>query len=437
MAIRIGVRREDKSRWERRTPLIPSDMARLAEECNLEFVVQSSDIRIFSDEEYRAVGIRVEESLPSCSIILGVKEIPLELIEPHKTYIFFSHVIKGQRYNMPMLQQLLDLKCQLIDYETFIDQQGRRLIFFGWHAGVAGMIDSLRALGLRLRERGLDTLFATLPQTHHFANLSEARNEFDRLAEAIRKSGIPKELSPLVIGFAGDGNVSRGAQEIFNRLPFEELSAEDLVNRFDDLRGETHRLFKVVFREQDLVEPINENQEFVLQDYYDNPQKYRSRFMTYAHRLTVLLNCIYWDTPYPRILSRVDLRTLFTTPEPPRLQVIGDISCDIEGAIEATVKCTQPDQPVYVYDPETGKTNLGVAGSGIVILAVDNLPCELPRDSSVDFSNVLQKFIPEIGAIDFEIPFEKLELPPEIRRAVIAYHGKLTNTYRYLRQYLG
>jgi alpha-aminoadipic semialdehyde synthase len=185
-----------------------------------------------------------------------------------------------------------------------------------------------------------------------------------------------------------------------------------------------------------MVEPVSPDDRFELQDYYQHPEKYRSRFSTYVPYLTVLVNGIYWESKYPRLVTKRYLRELFGGPTRPRLRVIGDISCDVEGAIECTVRCTEPGDPVYVYNPLTGETADGYAGEGVVVLAVDILPSQLPREASMDFSAVLKRFIPAIAQADYTVPFEELALPPEIKRAVIAYRGELTPDYRYLEQYL-
>jgi len=238
-----------------------------------------------------------------------------------------------------------------------------------------------------------------------------------------------------VVGFAGYGNVSRGAQDIFDLLPHREVAPADLPALFEG-EADPHVLYKVVFKEEHTVEPISPEDQFDLQDYYAHPEKYRSRFATHLPYLTVLVNGIYWEAKYPRLVTRSDLRDLFRGPGRPRLRVIGDISCDIEGAIECTVKCTEPGDPVYVYNPLTGEVTDGYEGEGVVVLAVDILPSELPRESSMDFSAVLREFVPAIARADYTVPFERLDLPPEIKRAVIAYRGELTPGYRYLEQYL-
>jgi alpha-aminoadipic semialdehyde synthase len=199
-----------------------------------------------------------------------------------------------------------------------------------------------------------------------------------------------------------------------------------------------------VFKEEHTVEPISledrpstgSGQRFELQDYYDHPEKYHGTFHKYLPHLTVLVNCVYWEEKYPRLVTKANLKQLYSGKEPPRLRVIGDISCDIEGAIEGTVKSTEPGEPVFVYDPFEDRAIDRVAGRGPVIMAVDILPSELPRDASTYFSGVLMDYIPAIAQADYSVPFEKLELPPEIKRALIVHQGELTPNYRYLEEYV-
>jgi len=185
-----------------------------------------------------------------------------------------------------------------------------------------------------------------------------------------------------------------------------------------------------------MVEPVSLKHSFELQDYYDHPEKYRSKFSSYVPHLTVLMNCIYWEKRYPRLITKEYLKRLFAPGAKPSLRVIGDISCDLEGAIEATVKVTDSGNPIYVFDPLEGKATDGYQGQGPVILAVYNLPCELPRESSAYFSNVLKKYVPEIVGADYTVPFERLRLPESIKNAVIVYRGELTPNYRYLEKFL-
>jgi saccharopine dehydrogenase (NAD+, L-lysine-forming) len=436
MTARIGIRREDKSEWERRVPLIPWDAANLQKEHGVQIIVQPSDIRAFTDEEFAGAGVTVQEDLSTCSTVFGIKEMPKESFQPGKAYVFFAHVIKGQSYNMTMLQRILDQGCTLIDYERVVDDKNRRLIFFGWHAGVAGMINTLWSLGQRLAWKGIPNPFTALAQTRMYHNLADAESALEEVRARIRSDGLPDKVTPLIIGVAGYGNVSQGAQEILDQLPIIEIDPEDVANLAASSDYSRHHLYKVVFKEWHMVEPASPGSAFQLQDYYDHPMKYRGVFERYVPHLTVLANAIFWTSAYPRLVTKGYLRTLFESEDEPRLQVIGDISCDVEGAVECTVKSTEPGDPIYVYDPVTERVRDGYEGPGVLIMAVDILPSELPRESSTDFSRILRPFVPAIAGCDFTAPFEACNLPPEIKRAVIAYQGKLTPDYVYIEEYL-
>ncbi|MGC9334999.1 MAG: hypothetical protein ACP5JJ_12675, partial [Anaerolineae bacterium] len=388
----------------------------------------------FDGSEFTEAGIPVQEDLSPCPVILGIKEIPKDLVEAGKTYMFFAHVIKGQPYNMPMLQRLLDQGCTLIDYERVVDEKNRRLIFFGWHAGVAGMIDTLWALGRRLSWEGIPNPFSALRLTHAYRDLNEARVALTEVKVKIQTEGLPAAVTPLIVGVAGYGNVSRGAQEMLDLLPIIEVEPGEIADLSRDASSR-HHIYKVVFKEEHTVEPTSPGAEFQLQDYYDHPEKYRGVFHQYLPHLTVLVNAIYWTDRYPRLVTREALYALFAEQQP-RLRVIGDVSCDVEGAIECTVKCTEPGDPVFVYDPLAGSVQDGYEGDGVVVMAVDILPSELPREASSNFGDILMPYIPAIARCDYTVPFEDCELPPEIKRAVIAYQGVLTPDYQYIEEHL-
>lgn len=436
MSALIGIRREDKSRWERRVPLTPRKMRELREKYGIEFCVQPSPVRVFRENEFEQAGATVQEDLSPAPIVFAVKEIPAKYFEPGKTYVFFAHVIKGQSYNMPMLKRMMELRCNLIDYEKVADEHGRRLIFFGWHAGVVAMIDSLWALGQRLQWEGVSNPFTGIRNTFTYANLEAARVDVRAAGERIKTEGLPAAITPFVIGVSGYGNVGRGIQEILTDLPTIEVQPADLARVVTDPKALRNVVYRVTFREEHSVEPASPDAQFDLQEYYRHPERYRAVFEQYLPYLTVLMNSNYWESRYPRMVTKERIRKLFSGPKPPRLRVIGDASCDIEGGIECTVKSTEPDAPVYVYDPDTGEVTMGVAGRGPVVLAVDILPSELPREASEYFSDVLEPFIPALAQADFGVSFEKLDLLPEIRRAVILYHGELTPDFKYIEKYL-
>jgi alpha-aminoadipic semialdehyde synthase len=430
----IAVRRESKSPWERRSPVTPALARKLISESGLEILVQPSARRIFPDTEYVRAGARLTGNISEAGIVFGVKEMPLEVFQTDTAYVFFSHVIKGQPYNMPMLAKIMESGSTLIDYETIADDDGQRLIFFGRYAGLAGMIDTLWALGQRLQREGVPTPLTGIDQAISYASLDDAKIAVREAGERIASRGLPDGLPPIVIGVAGYGNVAGGAREILAELPTREIAPDGL--RSLDADPSPHCLYQTTFREEHLVEPVTEGAAFDLQDYYEHPENYRSRFDRYLPRLTALVNCIYWDARYPRLVTVDRLRELFGGSGMPRLRIIGDLSCDIEGAIECTVKSTEPVDPVYVYDPIDGSISSGVDGHGPVILAVEILPSELPREASEEFSKALAQFLPVLAKTDFSLPFDRLDLPPELKRAVIVHRGRLTPDYAYLEEHL-
>ena len=432
----IGIRSEDKNPWERRVPLIPAHARELVKEHGLEIWLQPSSIRVFPDEDYTREGIRVEEDLSPCSIVIALKEIPLHIFQTGKTYLFFSHTVKGQPHNMPMLKRMRGMECTLIDYEKIADERGQRLLFFGREAGLAGMIDTFWALGQRLLQEKIENPFSLIKQAIRYSSLVEAREEIQKVGWRIYQEGIPPSLVPLVCGFAGYGHVSRGAQEIFSLLPYEEIPPEGLSNFFKQKNFSSSRLYKVVFKEQNMVRPASAQESFDLQDYYQNPMKYLPVFESYLEYLAILVNCIYWSPKYPRLVTKKYLKKMYGRNSRPRLLVIGDISCDIDGAIECTVKATNPDNPVFTYDPLEDKAHDGFEGKGPVVISIDNLPAEIALESSTSFSRALKPFIPALAAADFNSDFERLSLPDSVRKAVILHKGKFTPDYTYMEKFL-
>lgn len=425
----IGIRREDKNIWERRVPLIPEHIKKLKDEHDIETIIQPFERRAFADKEYEEAGAIVKEDLSECNTIFAVKEIPIKLLQQDKLYIFFSHTIKGQEYNMPLLQKIMDLNCTLIDYEVIKDDKGRRLVFFGKYAGLAGMIDALHGYGLRLKELGYKTPLLEIKPAYEYHNVDEAKKHIAEIGEEIRANGLPKDKAPYVFGFMGYGNVSNGAQDMFDVLPHKEIAPEDLKN-LDDKSNNI--FYKVVFKEEHMVEPKNPADTFELYDYFNHPHKYKSKFEEYIPYLSLIVNAIYWTEDSPRFLTK----EYFKSVKDRKLDVVCDITCDINGAVEFTVKSTESDNPAYVYNPEDDSITDGYTGEGILDIAVDNLPTELPRNSSIEFSNSLNRFVPGIVNADLTKSFDKVDFPPEIKRAVIVYNGKLTENFRYLEEFL-
>jgi alpha-aminoadipic semialdehyde synthase len=412
--IDIGIRREDKNRWERRAPLTPEHVHELVYERGLSVAVQPSPLRIFSDEEYRQGGAALEEDLSNCRVMLGVKEVPPRLLLPAKPYLFFSHVVKGQLSNMPLLRRILELRCTLMDYEMILNRYGKRLIFFGRHAGYAGMVDALWALGQRMLAEGFETSLAVVRPAHTYRSVDEAADFLAAtVGRRIRQEGLKPALHPLVVGFTGGGNVSQGAQEILDRLPTVEVHPEDLPSLASASGLSRKAVYKVLFRRDDRID-----------------------FARHLPHLTVLLNGIYWQPGQDQLVTRENLQELWSDSARPRLRLLADVSCDVDGSIEATVRVTSPDDPIYVYDPYTGTTTSGVKGRGPVVLAVDNLPAEFPRDASEHFGDSLYPFLTELVAADFTVEFEHLALPAAVLGAVVAHGGELAPRYRHLEESL-
>jgi len=428
---RVGIRREDKNQWEARVPLTPQQVKGLIDKGSFEFTVQASEIRAFRNQEYEAVGAQIAEDLSHCDLVIGIKEMPVSIFTPEGKYLFFSHTIKGQPYNMGMLKTIMQRGSTLLDYERIVDEQNRRLIAFGPYAGLAGMIDSLWSLGQRLHAEGLTTPLEKIRQANRYASYEEAVGTIRSVGEEISRNGLPSECTPLVIGFAGYGKVSQGAQKVLLNLPVVEISPDQLLALKD---GAANCIYKVVFKEEHTVTHLA-GQPFELQHYYKNPSEYVGDFEKYLPKLSILMNCVYWEKRYPRIVTKDALARLYRSASP-KLKVIGDISCDVNGSVECTSHCTDSGQPTYLYDTVTGEEHNALVGNGPLILAIDNLPAELASDSSREFGGILMNMLPEFTRADFTLPLADLDLPYHLKKAIIVYKGELTPDYMYLREHL-
>jgi saccharopine dehydrogenase (NAD+, L-lysine-forming) len=430
----VGIRLEDKNVWERRVPLTPDHVAALIERHDIDFVVQPFSRRAFPDADYVTAGAAVRTDLGDCKPILCVKEIPIGQVSPAGVYLCFSHTTKGQAYNMPLLRRFLDLNCTLIDYEHVVDRYGRRLIFFGRHAGYAGMLDALWALGKRLAAEGIRTPLERVRLAHEYPSLDEATRHMSRIGEQIRHDGLPQQLRPLVCGFTGSGNVRQGALEIIQRLPTIDVVPAELDRLMRDDRRPLNVLYTLrLGRSERYVR--REGGSFDNREFFLHPERYQSGAPRWLDHLTLLIHGAYWYPPQPRIVTLDDLGWLWQN-GPPRLRVIADISCDIDGAIESTVKATSPGDPVYVYDLDQDRAVDGIAGRGPVMMTVDNLPCQLPVESSQHFGDALARFVPALDGCDWNRGVERLNLPEAVRRAIVTHRGELTAGFAHLRQFL-
>lgn len=434
MEKKLGIRREDKNKWERRVPIIPEDLKELRDRHGIDAVVQPSDLRVYPDESFRQNGAVVDENLSGVNTIFAVKEIPTRLLEERKTYIYFSHTIKGQPYNMDMLKRLMELNCNLIDYERIVNEKNQRLIFFGAHAGYSGIIETLFAFARKMALKGIDSPLAQIKQAYEYESLEDAKTRIGHIGRMISDNGMPREMCPLIVGFAGYGNVSRGAQEIFDILPVKTISPDEITDIRSRPDVDTRHLYKVVLKEHDMVAPLSGT--FDLQTYYDHPETYTSVVEKHLPGLDILVNCIYWTEKYPRLVSKAYLKNQYVAGSPFNLSVIGDISCDIEGSVEITKDATMPDNACFTYSPGSDDFEDGIVKDGITVMAIDNLPCEFPKESSMFFSNVLKTFADDIVTADFSQSFDKLALPYPIKKALILHNGQFTPDYTYMKNYL-
>jgi len=430
----IGIRREDKNEWERRVPLTPGAVKLLKQKYGIRTVIQPSERRVFTDTEYLNAGAEINESLAEADTVFAVKEIPISLLEEGKTYVFFSHTVKGQPYNMDLLRAMIDKRVNLIDYERVVDEKNKRLIFFGKYAGLAGMVETLYGLGQKLMLQGFDTPLMKIKQAFEYGSVEEAKEHIRGIGKEIADNGFPSGLAPFVFAFAGYGNVSRGAQEIFDQLPFKAVSVDVLDLNYENFAADNYVFYKVILKEEDLVKRKTGN--FDLNEYSAHPEEYVSRFQEYAENIKVLVNCIYWTEKYPRLLTRDYLRAQGALLKYPNLRVIGDISCDIDGSVEITHKVTMPDNPFFTYRGAEDSFEDGVHAEGVSVMAVDNLPCEFPRESSEAFSEVLLEFVKGIAEADFSNDYDTLNLPEPARRALILHGGGFTDDYRYMKSFV-
>ena len=337
---------------------------------------------------------------------------------------------------MPMLKRMMELKCNLLDYERVVNEKNQRLIFFGRYAGLAGMIETLYAFGQKLALQGYSTPLERIKQAYRYSSIEEAKIEIQEIGEEINEKGLPDELCPLVVGFSGYGHVSIGAQEMFQCLPYKTISAPILTEMYENFTSDNYNFYKVIFNEEDMVRPKNSGDRFELQDYYTHPEKYESQFENYIPYLSILVNGIFWTEKYPRFVTKEYLKNQTILSSNLNLRVIGDISCDIDGSIEITNRATKPDNPTYTYYAAEDRYEDGTQRNGVTVMAVDNLPCEFPRESSEAFSAVLKNFVSNLATENYNVSFDNIKLPDPLRRAMVLHRGELTPNYFYMKEFI-
>ncbi|CAF3408833.1 unnamed protein product [Rotaria sp. Silwood1] len=440
----LGIRREDQSPWERRAPLAPEQVRELVKDHNIKVLIQASNRRAFPISSYVDAGAIVQEDLSEASAIIGVKQVPVDLLLPNKIYAMFSHTHKAQTDNMPLLDACLEKNITLIDYEKFVDEKGIRLVAFGKYAGVVGMINMLHGLGLRLLGLGHHTPFMHIGPVHNYRNSEHARMAIRDAGYAIALGHMPKSIGPIIIIFTGAGNVSQGAQEVFRELPVEYVDAKALPQVAQ--HGATNKVYGcVVLREDHLFN--KETGQYNEEEYLKYPEKYASTFSTkIAPYATCLINGIYWEPSQPKLLRIADGNKLVTPPPewtqsdprsgcpslPHRLLAIGDITADKGGSIELVQDTTTIDHPFLLYNPKTDTSVESFHGPGILICSIDNMPTQLPLEATAFFGSKLLPLIPQILQLDSKKNFQSQTNVPRVVRDVA--NGQLTPKYAYITQ---
>ncbi|KAI3871224.1 hypothetical protein MKW98_015124 [Papaver atlanticum] len=435
----VGILSEPRNKWERRAPLTPSQCARLlhgrSEESGVtRIIVQPSMKRTYHNGLYEDVGCEISENLSDCGIILGIQQPQLEMIFPDKAYAFFSHTHKAQKENMPLLDKILAEKASLFDYELIAGDHGKRLHGLGKFAGRAGVIDFLHGLGIRYLSMGYSTPFLSLGASYMYPSLAAAKAAVSYVGEEIATQGLPSEICPLVFVFTGDGNVCQGAREIFKLLPhtfvdplrLSEISQGGDLARNTSTSKRVYKVYGCVVTSRDMVKPKDPARAFDKADYYAHPEDYNPIFHEkIAPYASVIVNCMYWEKRFPRLLSTKQLQELTENGCP--LVGIADLTCDIGGSIEFVNQTTQIERPFFRYDPLSNSYHEDLEGKGVICLAVDILPTEFAKEYSEHFGDILSEFVGNMASAK-----DVSELPSHLRRACIASKGAFTSLYEYI-----
>ncbi|CAB3223756.1 unnamed protein product [Arctia plantaginis] len=440
----IAIRREDQSVWERRAPFSPANVNRLVKQ-GVKVIVQPSNRRAYPMQAYISAGAIVQEDISEANVIFGVKQTPIDLLIPNKTYCFFSHTIKAQEANMPMLDAILAKQIRLLDYEKLMDDSGNRVVAFGKYAGVAGMINILHGIGLRLLALGHHTPFMHIGPAHNYRNSMMARQAIRDAGYEVSLGMMPKSLGPITFVFTGSGNVSQGSQEIFQELPFEYVPPEMLSKVAE--HGSPNKIYGCEVRRRHHLERKNGG-GYDAQEYDEFPERYISTFaQKIAPYTSVLVNCIYWAVGSPKLLTIPNAKHLLLPSHTPwlpksvgapalphRMLAICDISADPGGSIEFMNECTTIDTPFCLYDADRNKDTKSFKGPGVLVCSIDNMPTQLPRESTDFFGDLLLPYAEDIIKSDATKPLEDHDFSPVVQGAIITSNGKLTPAFEYINE---
>ena len=397
--MKFGIIKERKNPPDRRVVFSPDELARLKQLYQgLTVKVESSDIRVFSDEDYRNIGVEVADDISDCSVFFGVKEVPIDYLIADKSYFFFSHTLKKQPHNRQLLRALLDKNIDFYDHETLVDTHNHRLIGFGKYAGIVGTYNAIRAFGIKFE------LFR-LPKA---ATLSGKEALIAHLKRLV--------LPPLKFVVTGTGKVGSGVKEVLDAIKISEVSVENYL---------TKNYTQPVYTQIDVLE-YNKRKDgnvFDFNDFFDHPQEYVSDFERFTKVSDVYITAHFHANEAPKILTREMLQA-----NDCKIKVVADISCDVDGSIACTLRSSIIDEPFYGYLPSENKEVDIFHPAAIVVMAVDNLPCELPRDASEGFGEMfMEQVIPA---------FFNGDKDGILQRAKMTEKGKLTPRFSYLQDYV-
>ena len=397
--MKFGIVKERKNPPDRRVVFTPDELVRLqAEHSDAVVKVEASDIRVFTDEQYTNLGIEVTSDLSDCDVLFGVKEIPVEALIPNKKYFFFSHTIKKQPYNRKLLQAVLDKNIELYDHETIVDANNRRLIGFGRYAGIVGAYNGFRGFGIKY------DLF-NLPKAETLKNKED-------LIVRLKRQTLPN-LKIVVTGF---GKVGMGIKEMLVGMKIKEVSASDFLNK---------KYSSPVFTQIDVLDYNKRLDGKVLdnKDFYQNPQEYTSDFERFTKVADIYMAGHFHGNNAPDILTNEMLKAADC-----KIKVVADISCDVAGPVACTLKASTIADPFFGYLPSENKEVPYTHPGSIMVMSVDNLPCELPKDASEGFGEMfMQHVIPA---------FFNGDKDGILQRAKMTENGKLTERFAYLQDYV-
>ena len=401
MPFTIGLIREGKTPPDKRVPLTPKKCAEAqASFPNLKIVVQSSAVRSYADQEYRDLGLEVRDDVRDCDVLMGVKEVPPNQLIPHKTYCFFSHTVKQQPANRNLLRAVLRQHITLIDYELLTNARGERIVAFGRYAGIVGAYNGLLTYG---RKHGL----YDLKPAYQCLDMDDMQEEFFKV----------KKLPPIKLAVTGSGRVAQGALEVLDRMGIRRVSV------YDYLYLDFNEPVYAQLRSSD-YNRRRDGRVWDTQNFHQHPEAYESTFGNFLPVTDLLIACAYWHPAAPLLFSEADTRR----PDF-RINTIADVTCDVNGSIPTTLRASSIADPAFDYNPTTGQLEAPYARlENITVMAVDNLPCELPRNASRDFGRqLLDNVLPHLLSADAE---------GVIARATIAKDGKLMERYAYLAGYV-